>query len=130
MSKFGKFTMFLKRQKFGETMYDVTLTSAYMSFSNKAMKQLGTTLGDKVAVAVVEEDDGTVVVLIAASISDKSYPLVTKSKVKANAPLLFVSVGKKMPETKGSFYLKRYGSHENHEWWALTSEKPKKLTMF
>jgi len=132
MNKFSNFTMFGKRKTFADSEHDVCLTSAYMSFSKKAMKQLDSRLGDKLAVAAVidEDDNDKAKVLLAPSIDESAYPLVSKPKVKTNSPLIFVHVGKKIPEVKGNYYLKRFGSHEGHEWWELTKEKPKKLLRF
>ena len=131
MDKFQGFKMLFKRQKFAESTHDISITSAYVSFSNTAMKQLGVTLGDKIGVAGIEEDDGTQKLLIAASMDDSSYVLKINTKVKRTTPLIFINVGKKNPDLKGNYYLKRYGSHESHEWWEIVKEKPlKKMKIF
>ena len=128
--KFKTFKMLFRRETLEQGAHDVRVTSAYISFNRSAMKQLQVTLGDRVAVAGVEEDDGTGKILIAPSLEDTAYKVLINPKVKRTTPLIFVSIGKKYPELKGNYFLHRYGSHQSHEWWELVKEKPRKIRFF
>lgn len=129
MTSFNGFKMFQKRGTYTAAEHDVTITSAYISFNETAMKQLNSEIGKRIAVAAIKEDDHEKI-LIAGSHGSNGYEVVQKDKVKKSHAIIYMSLGKKKPETKGNYFLKRYGSHENHEWWEVVTEKPKKIRMF
>jgi hypothetical protein len=126
-NSFEGFKMLFKRQT---STGDLCVTSAYISFQSTAMKQLGITLGDTVAIGIMNEDSNNKRLIIAASTDPSAYEVAINPKIKRSAPITFVSIGKKHPELKGNYYLKRYGSHEGHEWWEMTTTKPSKIRFF
>ena len=122
-TKFQGFNMLLKRQVLQESKYDLTITSAYISLSMRAMKHLDVNVGDKIAMAACT-DGLTQHTLIARSTDDKAFPIVMNKRVKSTTPIVYMSIAKHQPEIKGNYYLKEYGFNAGHEWWEVTKDAP------
>lgn len=125
MEKFQDFKMLLKRQVLQESKFDLTITSAYISLSMRAMKHLDVNVGDKIAIAACT-DGVTNRMLIARSEDARAYVIVMNKRVKSTTPIAYVGLGKNEPEIKGNYYLREYGRNGDHFWWEITKDAPEK----
>lgn len=129
LHKFQGFKPFKRRQSPQSKGFDVNITSAYIGFSMKALSQLGSTVGDRLSVAAVDDDKDPdkVKIIIAATVEkDGTFEILSKKKIKST-PIIYSTVGRLNPEYKGGYYLKRFGEYDKKSWWELVREDPNKI---